>query len=443
MRIFIDCSFIDFTRQPTGIPRVVLKYIEAGYRWGEENGVDVVPVVVTKEGVFPVRPLPGAKPSPSAKSYVHGRISDKIDGKAAAASLREAESALRAALIQAGVPWGVDGLEAGLGELFSKLAKGGESAALKIEPQRGDAFFFPAYWHDLDPQLISKLRNDGAKVFILIHDILPITFAKFYQTPWRERFADNLLAAVRNADGLLAVSKYTADGVKEFARRKRASLDHVEVVHNGYDPLVEDDVLKAQIDRGDFHSALGRERHVDFFTKHQPYLMVGTIEPKKGHVPVIESFERMWREGLTRELVLIGRQGWMFEDVVRRIETSESYGSKLLWFDDLDDTDLYIAYKSSRALVFASYAEGFGIPMIEAAMSGTPVLCYETEVAREVAGDFGMFYSGYDQLKHHIDRMEDLAQFENEKNALRTCSWPTWKETGEKLFNHLKSRVDE
>jgi glycosyltransferase involved in cell wall biosynthesis len=441
VRIFIDCSFVDFSRQPTGIPRVVLKYVETGYRWGHRHGIDVVPVVTTEAGIFPVRPLPGAKPSPAAKSYVEGRIADNVDGKAAAAHLREAESALRAALIDAGLPAQLEGLEAGVSALFSSLAKRGAEAALKIEIGPGDVVFFPAYWHDLDPALIKQIGEDGGQAFILVHDILPITFAKFYQSPWRERFADNLLAAARNAAGMLAVSQYSADGVKEFGRRKGVVLDHVKVVHNGYDPLVEDEATKAQIDRGDFHSALGRERYAQYFAEHEPYLMVGTIEPKKGHIPTIEAFEQMWRDGLDRDLVLVGRKGWMYEAVVNRIMSSEFYGSRLRWFDDLDDVDLYIAYCKSRALIFSSYAEGFGIPLIEAAVSRTPVLCFDTLVAREVAGSFGMFFADSAQLKQHVGRMEDAVEFDRAKAALDGFSWPTWDETGDKLFNYLKARA--
>src|SRR5262245_53806534 len=61
-RILIDCSHVDFTRQPTGIPRVVLKYIEVGYEWGRRTGVQVIPVVPTESGLVIQRPVPGRDP---------------------------------------------------------------------------------------------------------------------------------------------------------------------------------------------------------------------------------------------------------------------------------------------------------------------------------------------------------------------------------------------
>lgn len=69
-RILIDCSFIDFVKQPTGIPRTVLKYIEVGYGWGGKAGIEVIPIVPTREGVFICRPLPGRAPPTALRDQV-------------------------------------------------------------------------------------------------------------------------------------------------------------------------------------------------------------------------------------------------------------------------------------------------------------------------------------------------------------------------------------
>ena len=87
MRIFIDTNLVDFRRQPTGIPRVVLKYIEAGYEWGRANNVDVVPVIATESGLYPVTPLPGKAPPPSTARYLNGVLKKEINGASAAAHL--------------------------------------------------------------------------------------------------------------------------------------------------------------------------------------------------------------------------------------------------------------------------------------------------------------------------------------------------------------------
>lgn len=440
-RLFIDCSFVDFGRQPTGIPRVVLKYVENGYAWGLDKGVDVVPVVTTTKGLFPVRPLPGANPPASTVGYTEPAVRPGVDGTSAAAHLRAAEDALRAALIDAGAPAGVAGIEAGVSSLFSRLASQDDEEGLKIDVAPGDVIFYPAYWHDIDPLLFVALRKQGAKVFILVHDILPITHAKFYQTPWRERFADNLLAVIGIADGMIAVSRYTADCVKTFAAENNVRLQHIDVLHNGFDHLIEDEDLRRYIEQGRHRPSFARKRTYDFFLTNQPYIMVGSIEPKKGHVPVIKSFEALWRRGLDRKLVLVGRRGWMEEKVVDQIERSEFFGDKLFWFDNMDDMDLYCAYTHSRALIFSSYAEGFGIPMIEASMSKLPLVCYDTDITREVAGTFGLFYSDFEGFRDHIASLEDDETRDRLKADLDGFSWPSWEETGRRLFDRLDAIV--
>lgn len=442
MRIFIDCSFVDFSRQPTGIPRVVLKYVEAGYEWGEQHGVDVVPVVTTEKGLLPVRPLPGESPPPSAERYVRPTLEHSVSGAAAVGHLREAETAIKAALIQAGAPTAVDRVEAGVSRLFSNLVSGEDDLAeLKINVGPGDMIFYPAYWHDLKPKWLTNLSSKGASIFILVHDILPISFAKFYNSPWRDHFADNLLAATRNADQVLAVSRYSADGVLNFAHENGVELSQVDVLHNGFDPLVEDPDIKRQIDDGSYRPAFAGREKFDFFVHNRPYLMVGTIEPKKGHIPVIQSFERLWRMGLERKLALVGRRGWLDEEVVRYIENSPFYKERLFWFDDIDDEGLYVAYRNSRALIFGSYAEGFGIPIIEAQTSQLPVICYDTEVAREVSGAHALFYSDFETFAKHVSDMEEDRFRDLKRNELRDFSWPSWHDIAFRLFDYLESRA--
>lgn len=442
MRIFIDCSFIDFNRQPTGIPRVVLKYVEAGYEWGEQHGVDVVPVITTENGLLPVRPLPGESPPPSAKRYAQPTLEHGVSGAAAVAHLREAETAMKAALIQAGAPAAVARVEAGVSSLFSNLISGEDDlSTLKINVRPGDIIFYPSYWHDLRPKWLTDLSAKGASLFILVHDILPISFAKFYNSPWRDHFADNLLAATRNADRMMAVSRYSADGVLNFARENGVELSKVDVFHNGFDPLVEDPQIKRKIDEGSYRPPFAGRASFEFFLENCAYLMVGTIEPKKGHIPVIQSFERLWRQGLERKLALVGRRGWLDEAVVKYIENSPFFKERLFWFDDLDDEGLYVAYRNSRALIFGSYAEGFGIPIIEAQMCQLPVICYDTEVAREVSGAHALFYSDFEAFEKHVAAMEDDQLRDSKRIELRSFSWPSWRDIAFHLFDYLESEA--
>jgi glycosyltransferase involved in cell wall biosynthesis len=438
VRIFIDCSYVDFSRQPTGIPRVVLKYIESGYSWGEIHGIDVVPVVTTKAGLVPVRPVPGKTPPPSTLRYSNRATEGQIDFISVAPFLKSASSGLFSAFTEAGLRLNARAIELEVLKLFTEILSS-EDPVIDAGPD--DIIFFPAYWHDLDHRLFIDLKTSGAKLFVLVHDILPVKFKRFYKTPWREQFADNLLGACKIADGMLAVSHYTAAGVLDFAHENGVGLKNVKVFHNSIDPLIDDPKIMQAINEGSYSSPFESKKKYDFLRSEQPYLMVGTIEPKKGHIPVIQSFEVLWRNGLDRKLILVGRRGWMDEDVILAIRTSAFYEEKLFWFDDFTDADLYFAYRYSRALIFASYAEGFGIPLIEAAKAGLPMVCHDTDVAREVANDYALYYSTFDEFTAHIAAIEDDNAYLEFRQALTSFSWPSWQETGTLLFDHLQSSL--
>src|SRR4051794_16457189 len=101
---------------------------------------------------------------------------------------------------------------------------------------------------------------------------------------------------------------------------------------------------------------------------------------------VIKCLEALWQAGYQRPLLIIGRPGWMEQNVVATIRGSFFFNKKMFWFVDADDYDLASAYIFCHALIFSSLAEGFGIPMIEAAYYGKPTIALDTPVVREVLG---------------------------------------------------------
>jgi glycosyltransferase involved in cell wall biosynthesis len=111
-------------------------------------------------------------------------------------------------------------------------------------------------------------------------------------------------------------------------------------------------------------------------------LMVGTLEPRKGHSDVIAAFDTLWCRGRKERLVLIGRPGWQIKALRRRILQHPEYGSRLLWFDDIDDNTLVAFYKACAGVIIASHGEGFGLPLIEALSHGKPVLARDLPVFR-------------------------------------------------------------
>lgn len=433
MRIFIDCSKVDFSRQPTGIPRVVLQYLECGYRWAANGGVPVIPVVTTPGGPVLVRPVPGAAPPAALQDLAEGTGMSLATERA----LELASFHLQSALVAANQQPSPVHCATEVRRAFDRIVDEVSIPAFDIQP--GDVLFCPAYWHDIPTRYFRWMQRQGCKVVTLVHDVLPITHANFYQAPWKYEFEANLLAAMRHSDALFAVSGSTADSMRELAERNGLGSVKVDVAYNGYHPLVSDETL-TKIASGQFRPVLRKSARYELISQSQPFLMVGSVEPKKGHIPVIRSMESLWNAGFERPLVVVGRKGWLEASVVHAIKTSPYFNDKLHWFEDFDDLDLAFAYHHSRGLIFSSYAEGFGIPMVEALRAGRPVVAYDTPINREVLGEHGLIYDDVRSFAKHLLRLDDDEGFRNACAHASTFNWPDWDEVASKLFSTLVDR---
>ena len=117
------------------------------------------------------------------------------------------------------------------------------------------------------------------------------------------------------------------------------------------------------------------------------FLMVGTLEPRKGHRVALDAFTQLWRNGFAGTLCIIGKRGWAVDHLVADLKSHPEWGKKLHWLENADDETLAAHYAACTALITSSHAEGFGVPIVEAASHGKPVIASDIPVFREVAGD--------------------------------------------------------
>ena len=115
--------------------------------------------------------------------------------------------------------------------------------------------------------------------------------------------------------------------------------------------------------------------------------MVGTVEPRKGHDQVLDAFERMWAvdrpPGSPWSVVAGGwSTGWL--SGCPGLDRSEP---RFRWLESAGDAELDELYGCCTAVVMASWAEGFGLPVVEASLRGCPVVIRDIPVLREVGGD--------------------------------------------------------
>jgi glycosyltransferase involved in cell wall biosynthesis len=164
------------------------------------------------------------------------------------------------------------------------------------------------------------------------------------------------------------------------------------------------------------------------------FLMVGTIEPRKGYAQVLTAFEKLWDSGHDVRLVIIGRPGWMVEELVEKLRRHPKLGSLLFWLEDVSDVDLDRIYGACTCLIAASEGEGFGLPLIEAAQHGLPILARDIRVFREIAGEHASFFKGRtpEALAEAITKWLKL-RAQNRQPASESIPWVTWAQSADRL----------
>ncbi|MCW5848733.1 MAG: glycosyltransferase family 4 protein [Anaerolineae bacterium] len=115
-------------------------------------------------------------------------------------------------------------------------------------------------------------------------------------------------------------------------------------------------------------------------------LYVGTIEPRKNLVRLIEAFGGLRAAGLPHQLVLVGQLGWDYKPIFQRLEQL-SLGGAVRYLGYVPSGDLPALYNLAEVFAFPSLYEGFGLPVIEAMACGTPVVTTDASSLAEIAGD--------------------------------------------------------
>ena len=116
-------------------------------------------------------------------------------------------------------------------------------------------------------------------------------------------------------------------------------------------------------------------------------LFVGTLEPRKNIPSLIRAFESLCQQlpdEQELDLVLAGKKGWLFEDILKTIGTSPQR-ERIVYLDYVPDAELPALYRQSEFLVYPSLYEGYGFPVVEAMACGTPVITSNTSSMKEVA----------------------------------------------------------
>ncbi|WP_159728553.1 glycosyltransferase family 1 protein [Methylosinus sp. Ce-a6] len=304
-------------------------------------------------------------------------------------------------------------------EAFVASLTGGLADAdreIAIEP--GDRFFMLSdSWNAFEEfqPVFARIRAGGGEIVTCVFDLIPALYPHACHEVTPPRYDAWLRRALVESDAFLAISRTVAEELAAFVEESR--LPHRPGLAIGWFHCGSDITEGAPAaPRAQIAAAAAGDAPV--------FLSVGTLEPRKGHRVALAAFEALWRKGRDARLVFVGRRGWFEEAIAAEILGHAELGRRLFWFDDVGDGELAFLYDKSRAALVPSYAEGFGLPIAEAARRGRPTICSDIPVFREVGGAGALYFRVNDPhaLAERIEEFLD-GRVTADPAAVSRASW--------------------
>ncbi|WP_245647712.1 glycosyltransferase family 4 protein [Novosphingobium lentum] len=219
------------------------------------------------------------------------------------------------------------------------------------------------------PGLPGWLAARGLKPVYLVHDLIPLTHPEFCRAGEADRHTARMRNLLLSARGVIANSAATLDDLGAFAAAQGLAVPASTVAWLGAEPLASPVVAA---------------------TQPRPYfLCIGTIEGRKNHALLLRLWQAMARRGEAAipELVLVGQRGWEAHEALALLDRSALLSGNVRELGQCGDAEMHALIAGARAVLMPSFAEGFGIPVIEALQHGTPVIASDLPVFREIADD--------------------------------------------------------
>lgn len=435
-RIFLECTSTHASRYNTGIQRAVRNLVTASL--ATPGAWKCTAVIFNGRYLEPVDGLP----APGCDARLNDRPSTTDTLRRVFHRVREAAirvvptPVLRDALYSQRMEYGLRRVvyAAQNGRRWLRSFASAANLAVVFGPDDILVLLDSTWSMNLTGEL-RRARAAGATIWAVVNDLIPIERPDLAPEGTPILVAKWLRRTVPCATGLLGISRAVADSLRDYLARS-------EIVPRDFrQPRIEHFYLGAGLDRVDPHpSALDAVRRVFALARGNVYLVVGTIEPRKNHARILAVFDRLWNEGSESSLLIVGRLGWLSDDLARRIHAHGQFSHRLFWFQAASDSELDHAYRHASALIFASCCEGFGLPLVEAMQYGLPVLASDIKVFREIGGEYPDYFAADDErsLYDSIRRFESLPA-SDQRAQRRPQPWLSWTDSARMLLEKVSA----
>ena len=258
----------------------------------------------------------------------------------------------------------------------------------------------------------AMLQKMGVRPVMLVHDLIPITHPEYCRPNEDAKHTTRMRHMLEISSGIIAISQNTLDTLTGFAQHARLALPPA---------------IAALLAPGMAESSPG-ERPL----KEPYFVMLSTIEPRKNHLLILQVWRRLAERmgSAAPRLVVIGQRGWECENVVDLLERCRPLKGVVFELSDCTDNELATYLHHSQALLFPSFTEGYGIPLVESLTLGVPVIASDLPVFKEIAADTPDYADPLDGKRWEeliLDYLQPDSTFRTAQlTRIKTFKSPTW-----------------
>jgi glycosyltransferase involved in cell wall biosynthesis len=270
---------------------------------------------------------------------------------------------------------------------------------LKQKWPANSVYFHVSHANLINPKPFERLAFEKVRLFFFIHDAIPITHPEFCREGEEEKHRLRLKTVFGLADAIIVNSDYT-----------RKKISHIMIENDSRIEMIVSHL-------GANEQSASRD---DLALKNGDppiFLVIGTIEPRKNHALLLDIWEQFdaWPSCQRPVLYVVGRRGWRNSGVFARLDAMKDRGKFVYELNSMSDEDLLRLAKQSRAVLFPSFVEGYGMPLAEMLSVGVPVIASDIEVFREIGQGVPEFASPKDAEIW----MKLVKEYCNKESALR------------------------
>lgn len=293
---------------------------------------------------------------------------------------------------------------------------------------------------------LKRFKNIGVKIYFVIYDLIPVLYPHWFEgeNKWFEgneylnSFKLWLDYAIESSNALICISKTVENDVKNWIKKHPPLSTHLPKIGHFY--------LGAEMNNATPSDCLlDIDKTKLAIIKERPtFLVVGTLEPRKGHAIALKAFERLWQNGYDVNLVFVGREGWNTDRLIHDIKHHRELGTRFLWLDGISDDFLQMLYLYSTALLALSEAEGFGLPLVEAANFKLPIIARDIKIFKEICGAGAFYVDIEDDTSSLFSALEEWLKLYEQKlePEPKLDKLYSWSESAKQLID-LISAFDE